>query len=320
MYDMHYDLLTILYFNMVANNKSANKEKLIRDLRQIYRQDNVLGGVINLYFMTPNEMKEELDISLEEMKDIKGMFEKSIRFLEQMKKDNIILDTTNFIYSLEGCDYVQENLVALYILGLRSVLPVWNHQNQYGSGNRTETGLTVQGREFVKKVIELGIILDVSHANEATFSDIMQLYKMERKENSIIMASHSNIRTLCDRKRNLKDEQLKQLKEVDGYIGLFTNGNFLGENNEQLSYQKRQENFLMHLNYLINIMGYNVDRILLATDDMNFHPDPSYHHLEAFPIDNIKTEIYQCIANHYGEEIALKITKNNAEHIIQKVK
>lgn len=321
MYDMHYDLLTILYFNMIENNKFENKEKLIKDLRQIYRQDNILGGIINLYFMTPDEMKEELDISLEEMVDIKKMFEKSTQFLDRMRKEGIIPTTTSFIYSIEGCDYIDsiETLEELYHLGLRSILPVWNHQNQYGSGNRTESGLTEQGKELVEKAIELGIILDLSHANQQTFDDILKVYQAKRKENSIIMASHSNIRTLCDRNRNLTDNQLRSLKEVDGYIGLFTNGNFLSKNNEHLSYQERQINFLKHLDYLINVVGYSIDKIVLATDDMNFNPDESYHRLEAFPIENIGIEIYQCIADQYGEDIALKITKENAERIIKQV-
>ncbi len=321
MYDMHYDLLTILYFNMMKNNKFANKEKLIKDLRKIYRQDNVLGGLINLYFMTPSEMKEELDISLEEMKDIKKMFSKSIQFLNRMKDAGVIPITTNFIYSIEGCDYIDsmKTLKELYHLGLRSILPVWNHQNQYGSGNRSESGLTEKGKELIEKAIELGIIIDVSHANQQTFDDILKVYQAKRKENSIIIASHSNVRTLCDRNRNLTDQQLRQLKEVNGYIGLFTNGNFLSKNNEKLSYHKRQIQFLKHLDYLINIIGYDIDKIVLATDDMNFNPDESYHHLEAFSIENIGIEIYQLIANQYGESIARKITRENTEHIIMQV-
>ncbi len=321
MYDMHYDLLTILYFNMMENNKFANKEKLIKDLRKIYRQDNILGGIINLYFMPPDEMKEELDISLKEMADIKKMFPRSIQFLNRMKDAGVIPSTTNFIYSIEGCDYIDniKTLEELYHLGLRSILPVWNHQNQYGSGNRSESGLTEQGKELTEKAIELGIIIDVSHANQQTFDDILKVYQAKRKEISIIMASHSNIRTLCDRNRNLTDQQLRQLKEVNGYIGLFTNGNFLSKNNEHLSYHERQIQFLKHLDYLINIIGYDIDKIVLATDDMNFNLDESYHHLEAFPIENIGIEIYQLIANQYGESIARKIIRENAEHIIVQV-
>ncbi len=322
MYDMHYDLLTILYFNMVKNNKFANKEKLIYDLKQIYQDNNVLGGIINLYFMTPEEMNEELDISLQEMSNIRNMFLKSIGFLNTMKKQGIIPYNKNFIYSIEGCDYIQteKDLEGLYELGLRSIIPVWNHRNQYGSGNRTEAGLTKKGISLIKKAIDLGIIIDVSHANMNTFNDILDVYSDNRKEDSIIMASHSNIRSLCDRDRNLTDFQIQRLKDSNGYIGLFTNGNFLLNNNENATYVERQNNFLKHLDYLINTMKFPIDKILLSTDDMNFNPDKSYHHLEAFPIETISRDIFRKIYDRYGYDVANKIIRENAEYIVNKVK
>lgn len=321
MYDMHYDLLTILYFNLIKGNKFANKEKLLNDLANIYGNNNVIGGIINLYFMTPDEMQEEIDISLDEMKDLKKMFLKSIEYLNEMKKMQIIPKKTDFIYSIEGCDYIKnsDELEELYILGLRSILPVWNQKNQYGSGNRTNEGLTNEGEKLIKKAIELGIIIDLSHANQQTFDDIINLYKNEKKENSIIMASHSNVRSLCDRERNLTDEQLLKLKNVGGYIGLFTNGNFLSKDNEQISYSQRQINFLNHLNYIINEIKFDINKIIISTDDMNYNPDESYHHLEAFPIENIKDKLFQLISLHYGEKVANKIMTENAQGIINKV-
>ena len=322
MYDMHYDLLTILYFNMIQNNKFANKKKMQNDLKQIYANKNILGGLINLYFMTPEEMQDELDISIEEMRDIKQMLSQSIQFLESMKDKGIIPYDTDFIYSIEGCDYIKSNqeLEELYEMGVRSIIPVWNHQNQYGSGYRTTSGLTIVGVQLVKKAIDLGMIIDISHANEKTFYDILDVYEKNRKQDSIIIATHSNVRSLCDRKRNLNDEQLHRLKDLGGYIGLFTNGNFLSEDNEQISYNERQKHFLRHLDYLIKVIQFDINRIVLSTDDMNFHPDTSYHHLEAFPVESIGFTIYQLLEKHYGTSVAKKLTFENASSIIGKIK
>ena len=80
MYDMHYDLLTILYFNLKNNNKLSNQDKLISDCIKIYN-NNVLGGIIDLYFMSPNEMLDELGITSEELQDVKKMFKQSINYL-----------------------------------------------------------------------------------------------------------------------------------------------------------------------------------------------------------------------------------------------
>lgn len=321
MYDMHYDLLTILYFTMSDNNIFANKEKLFYDLQKIYRNDNILGGIINLYFMTKEEMKEELDITYAEMVDIKGMFLKSITLLEMLKKCEIIPIQTKFLYGIEGCDYIknEQELEDLYRIGLRSIILVWNHKNQYGSGIRTKDGLTNSGRSVIKKALDLGIIIDVSHANEETFYDTINVYESFKKDDSILLASHSNVRSICNRKRNLSDQELYHLKQVNGYIGLFTNGNFVSLNNKNLSYKERQHAFMKHLEYLIDSIGFDIYHIIIATDDMNYHPNSIYHHLEVFPIETVARDLFTMISNKYDEYVATRIMKDNAKEIIDKI-
>lgn len=320
MYDMHYDLLTILYYNLM-NKKASNIEKLLDALHSIYKESNILGGIVNLYFMTPEEMKEELDISIQEMENIKEMFKQSTFFLDEMKRMGYIPQNVDFIYSIEGCDYIhsEQELEELYKLGLRSIILTWNHKNQYGSGNRTDEGLTEKGIELIKKAIDLGIIIDVSHANMQTFNDILDVYEKNKNEDSILIASHSNVRTLCNRERNLTDEQLRRLKNIGGYIGLFTNGNFLLQDNETISYEKRQESFLKHLDYIIHEIKFSTDKVLLSTDDMNFHHDVTYHNLEAYSIESIAQDIYNQILNIFGIEVAEKVTKRNAQYIINRM-
>ena len=75
MYDMHYDLLTILYYNLKLNNPKANKKKLISDL---FKLRMIKGGIINLYFMSEDEMFAELGITKEETNDVINMFKTSI--------------------------------------------------------------------------------------------------------------------------------------------------------------------------------------------------------------------------------------------------
>ena len=125
MYDMHYDLLTILYFNLKNNNKLSNQDKLINDCIKIYN-NNVLGGIIDLYFMSQNEMLDELGITSEELQDVKKMFKQSINYLNIFKENCIIPANIDFIYSMEGCDYYKDenDLDELYDLGLRAILPV----------------------------------------------------------------------------------------------------------------------------------------------------------------------------------------------------
>ncbi len=315
MYDMHYDLLTILYYNFKNNNKYADINKLIDDCKKIYN-NNIIGGIINLYFMSSDEMFEEIGITAEELKDVKKMFKDSIDYLEDLKNKGIIPSDIDFLYSIEGCDYLKDEfeLDDLYELGLRSILPVWNNKNKFASGNRSDDGLTDMGVRLIKRAVDLGIIIDVSHANKRSFNDILDV--LEECNNYVLIASHSNVRSLCDRDRNLDDDQLIRLRDMGGYISLFTNGNFLSSNNKKLSYKERQDMYLKHLDYLINMLEFSYDKILVATDDMNFSPDLSYHNLEAFPIDSISSDLYILISENYGDDVARKILYDNPKKII----
>lgn len=210
----------------------------------------------------------------------------------------------------------------LYDYGLRSIIPVWNEQNKFGSGIRGDGGLTELGRRLIIKAVELGIILDLSHANKRTFNDILDVLEEQKKYNRdfIVIASHSNVRALCDRDRNLDDEQLERLKNIGGYIGLFANGNFLSKDNKNLSHSERQKVFVKHMDYVLNKIGFSEDRIFVSTDDMNFHPDDSYHNLEAFPIETIARDANYIISQSFGEEFARKVLIDNPKGVIDRVR
>jgi len=319
MYDMHYDLLTILYMNN-TNNKFANKNKLIEDLKKMYN-NNIIGGIINLYFMNEKEMLDELDITKKEL-NVNEMFRKSIQILNNYKDKNIIPKNIDYIYGIEGCDYIEniEDLDYLYKLGLRSIIPVWNNKNKYGSGFKSDIGLTKEGINLIKKAIDLGIIIDVSHANEKTFDDILNVINEERKKDKKIylIASHSNLKTLCNRERNLTDEQILKLKQTDGYIGLFTNSNFTSLN-RNLSYKQRRTNFINHLKYLIEVLKFDYKKIIISTDDMNFSPDINDHNLETYKLENIYSLIRKDIENNFSKEIADAVLVENSKNLIKQI-
>ena len=146
MFDMHYDLLTILYFNYKKNNPLGNPQKFIEDCKRIYHDDNIMGGIVNLYFESPSEMKAELGIDEDELKDVKKMFKTSTELFNELQAAGII-PNGEFIFGIEGCDYLKDekDLKHLYNMGLRSILPVWNNQNKFGSGIRGDifTGKTL---------------------------------------------------------------------------------------------------------------------------------------------------------------------------------
>jgi membrane dipeptidase len=74
------------------------------------------------------------------------------------------------------------------------------------------TGLRDFGKEVVREMNRLGMMIDVSHISDQSFYDVMQLSKVP------VIASHSCARALCDNPRNLTDEMLKALAKNNGVI------------------------------------------------------------------------------------------------------
>lgn len=109
----------------------------------------------------------------------------------------------------------------LYEQGVRMMTLTWNFENElgypnYGATNTLETklGLKDKGIEFVSRMEQLGMIVDVSHLSDAGFWDVC---KYSTKP---FVASHSNAREVCRSTRNLSDEMLRALAERGGVTGL----------------------------------------------------------------------------------------------------
>lgn len=123
------------------------------------------------------------------------------------------------ILALEGGEPLSgkiENLDYFYEKGVRLITLTWNRENElgYGIGTGSLKGLKPFGIKCVKRMNELGIIIDVSHLNEAGFWDVHTLSEKP------YIASHSNAYSITANKRNLKDPQILAIAEKGGIIGL----------------------------------------------------------------------------------------------------
>lgn len=78
--------------------------------------------------------------------------------------------------------------------------------------NAEDNGLSAFGRKVVRRMNELGIMVDVSHISPRSFFDVLEVSQAP------ILASHSSVRAICDHPRNLSDEQLQALKKNGGVI------------------------------------------------------------------------------------------------------
>ena len=136
------------------------------------------------------------------------------------------------VLHLEGAEPIDPALEALelwYSAGLRSLGPVWSRPNAFGHGvpfvspssPDTGPGLTEAGFALARRCAELGIMLDVSHLNEAGFWDLAGL------ELGPIVATHSGAHALCPTSRNLTDRQLDAIGESGGLVGIVFACSFL---------------------------------------------------------------------------------------------
>ncbi len=301
MIDMHHDLLSIIYQCYLRMDYSYLDEWFNN-----YNSENVSGVIANLYFMSPEEMREELGESLDDI-DVVEMFKKAI---EIYKKYSLGID---ILFSIEGCDYIKDTneLEELYNLGLRNILLVWNNPNKYGSGNRGDYGLTEEGRAFIRRAVELGISIDLSHMNEKTFKDTISLLESLKEEGLKVkvLASHSNSYSVCPHLRNLDDDELKALKELDGIVGVVEYSEFVLDNNA--SDDKLREAYLKNIKHIVDIMG--IDNVGIASDDMTFD-NYFFSGLGGkmiFDYKDIKKEIVNLLSNDYSKEEIDKILYKN---------
>jgi len=121
-----------------------------------------------------------------------------------------------YILSLEGADSVLswKHLEKSFADGLRALGPVHYGPGIYGHGTDDEGPLTPRGRELLKEMERLGIILDATHFCDESFWDALKHFS------GPVWASHSNCRALANWNRQFADDQIKALLERGAVIGM----------------------------------------------------------------------------------------------------
>jgi membrane dipeptidase len=120
-----------------------------------------------------------------------------------------------FILSLEGADSIVnlDYLEKAYENGLRALGPAHYGPGRYAFGTDSSAPLSAQGKELVRKMDELGIILDATHLCDLAFWDALEIYQ------GPVWASHNNCRALVDHNRQFSDEMIKALVDRGAVIG-----------------------------------------------------------------------------------------------------
>ena len=302
MIDMHYDLLSVLYYCYLRNDF-----RYVKELQGYFNDKNVHGLVANLYFMSEEEMQREMK---GRKIDVVEMFKISTELFRKYFPD---LDV---VFSIEGCDFIKniDELRKLYELGLRSILLVWNNKNKYGGGTYATGGLTEEGKKFIWEAINLGITIDLSHMNRETFEDTVSILK-EAKNKSLnpkVIVSHSDVYELFNHPRNITDEQIKMLKEFKRVMGLVSYSMFLTDKDEEIEVLK--DKYLNHIKHVIDILGINC--VGISSDDMEYDSILLGNPVEniIFPYKDLKKEIYNLLIKEFSIEEVNKIMELNIKN------
>ncbi len=120
-----------------------------------------------------------------------------------------------FILSLEGADSIitPGHLERAYAQGLRAIGPAHYGPGTYAQGTDATGGLGERGRELLKEMDRLGMILDATHLCDDSFWEALDCFK------GPIWASHSNCRSLVPHNRQFSDDQIKALIARGAVIG-----------------------------------------------------------------------------------------------------
>lgn len=123
--------------------------------------------------------------------------------------------SVGFVLSLEGADSIVnlDYLEKAYENGLRALGPAHYGPGRYAYGTDASAPLSNQGKELVRKMDELGIILDATHLCDLAFWDALEIYQ------GPVWASHNNCRALVDHNRQFSDEMIKALVDRGAVIG-----------------------------------------------------------------------------------------------------
>jgi membrane dipeptidase len=172
------------------------------------------------------------------------------------------------ILHLEGAEPLAPDLSDLdewYERGLRSIGLVWSRPNAFAEGvpfrfpstPDTGPGLTGAGRDLVRACNARGILVDLSHLNEAGFWDVARL------SSAPLVATHSNAHALCASSRNLTDAQLDAVGASGGVVGINFAVSFLREDGGQVA-ETPLEEIVRHAAYVAGRIG--IDHVALGSD------------------------------------------------------
>jgi membrane dipeptidase len=254
-FDAHGDILTDMFEQSVMKNENSFSKRHL----ELYKQ----GGITHSIFVNWTDPQEEnpqvfndiFNAALTEIKHNPDIFQICYNHQDMLESEK--RGKLGIILGIEGIKNLRDipHLEDLYNKGIRHASLTWNEANKYANGLDNDTdGLTKEGFKVIEKMEELGMIIDLAHSNKHTFDDIIN------HTTKPVIISHGNTKALCNHRRNYTDEQLFQIKEKNGVIGICAIPAFVSseEQNQTVAYMAK------HIKYVKDLIG--IDHVGIGFD------------------------------------------------------
>ncbi len=181
--------------------------------------------------------------------------------MDEAKKDGKI----GIIIGLQNADEFRtaDDVKLFYGLGMRCAQLTYNTQNLIGSGSteRVDGGVTDFGAEIIKRMNEIGMLVDVSHCGDRTTLDAIELSPKP------IAITHSNCRALNNHPRLKTDEAIRKLAAKGGVMGITGVRNFV-LNHEPTTI----EHIVDHIDHVVKLTS--IEHVGIGTDsDLDGYDD-----------------------------------------------
>lgn len=238
--DLHCDTITKLYQtkkNLIKNDCHIDVNKLIKG-----------QYLLQCFAIFLHQKKENVYEMFDKYYDFyKKEVESNSLYLKEVLSYNDLIKTKSenkigCLLSIEEGEVLNNNILKLeelYKKGVRMITLTWNYPNCLGTGNinlnneiedfqklkpNVNEGLTEFGKKVVKRMNELGMIIDVSHLSDKGFFDVIEISSQP------IVASHSNSRKIQNVIRNLTDEMILAIHQNKGVVGINYCSDFISDN------------------------------------------------------------------------------------------
>lgn len=245
----------------VLSQKNKNETNILKR----YHIDKLSkGGIFGVGMACFFEGHETKETAIQMVESLRDEINQNLDTLNWYKGGELDSTRINAMMTVEGMcfinDYPEEMIEWLYEQGVRIGSLSWNDENALSTGVRGNPlrGLTELGKRTISRMNELGMIVDISHTNEKSFWDILEV------SSKPVIATHSNARLLSNVDRNLTDQQIKALIQNKGLIGLVAAKKFVSSD----EVKQNSEELAKHAKHIMNLGG--IDNLAIGFDYMDF--------------------------------------------------